>query len=115
MQMLNAKSKSFSRIIVIRLLFITLTKSSLFRMMKLVQKRRQVEAAKPIASGKKKHAKTSGSGGVQSGLSAFFKISSNSNPGVAKRKTPPTSPENGDDSDVEIIEVIDAKKSKSCE
>lgn len=60
-------------------------------MMQLVQKKRQVEVEYP----RKKPAKSSGGGGVQSGLLAFF---------VAKRKTPPTSPENGD-SDVEIIEI----------
>lgn len=74
------------------------------RMMQLVQKKRQTELEYPSVNGKKKHARTSGSGGVQSGLFAFFKPSSNSTQAVAKRKTPPTSPEN-DDSDVEIIEI----------
>lgn len=70
--------------------------------MQLVQKKRQIEAELPM-NGKKKPTKSSGGGGVQSGLLAFFKPSSNSTPAVAKRKTPPISPENGD-SDVEIIE-----------
>jgi hypothetical protein len=63
-------------------------------MMQLVQKKRQVEAECPSDIGRKKSAKALVNGGVQSGLFAFF----------TKRKTPPTSPENGD-SDIEIIEI----------
>ncbi|KAL7534217.1 hypothetical protein ACHAXR_005733 [Thalassiosira sp. AJA248-18] len=69
-------------------------------MMKLVQKRK-AGSEKSSGNGKVKKAK---SGGIQSGLQAFFKRSSNSAPSAAskKQKTPPTSPEN---SDIEVIEI----------
>ncbi len=87
-------------------------------MMQLVQKKRQVEAEYPSVIGRKKSVKTSSVGGVQSGLFAFFKPSFT--PAVTKRKTPPTSPENGD-SDIEVIEIDSfgtedrAKKAKSSD
>ena len=84
--------------------------------MKLVQKqkKRKNGSEKPSSSGKVKKAKSSG---IQAGLQAFFKRSSNSatspSTGAAKKqKTPPTSPENAE-SDVEVIEIDGNKKRKS--
>lgn len=72
--------------------------------MKLVQKKRQGELKNPNIHGQVKNAKISG-GGIQIGLGAFFKRSSNStHSALTKRKTPPTSPENCE-SDIEIIEI----------
>jgi len=75
-------------------------------MMKLVQKRKSNGSESKPSTGKKK-AKL-GSGGVQSGLQAFFKRAPPAED-KKKNKTPPTSPEghperDGPDSDVEIIE-----------
>lgn len=74
---------------------------SFHRMMKLVQKRKG-EDAKPSSNGKVKKAKSGG--GIQSGLQAFFKRSSNASPPKKQKtgNTPPTSPEN---SDIEVIEI----------
>ena len=86
-------------------------------MMKLVQKQKKRKSngsEKPSSSsGKVKKAKSSG---IQAGLQAFFKRSSNpptspSTGAAKKQKTPPTSPENAE-SDVEIIEIDGGKEAK---